>query len=263
MIKRKFGIDWDEPSALNDILCSRFDFRKQNRPGGLPYRLFVPDRNNGMRYPLVIFLHGADAYGDDNVTPLEIHDIGTCFSRDEWQKKHPCYIAAPQIKAGGHWAHPVDDNNVCLMINELCSEFTDIDRERIYIYGYSAGGVGVLGLLKTHPEIFAAAVSICGATNQDNLDNLAEVPLWLAHAEDDEIVRCTYRTGDRSTQVWYGSRDINEYFHNRLANLHYTEYPTGYMKSRYGVNPHCSWVALAEDDNIKEWLFGNKKKEYH
>lgn len=223
----------------------------------MPYRLFVPGTARNVKVPLVVYLHGADAYGDDNETHLELHDIGTVFFREDWQKKHPCFVAAPQIKAGDHWAHPTDNNRVCQIISELIAEYPEIDPDRIYIYGYSAGGVGVLGLLKTHPEIFTAAISICGATNLDGMDNLMSVPLWLIHAADDDIVRCTYRTGVAANSAWYGSRDIYAYFDKKHPDLHYTEYPAGYMKGQYGVNPHCSWVAAGADEEVKNWLFSH------
>ena len=54
-------------------------------------------------------------------------------------------------------------------IKSLRKKYTNIDDQRIYIYGYSAGGVGCFEILKYHPDVFAAAVPICGATGWENL----------------------------------------------------------------------------------------------
>ena len=161
--KRSFGPDWDEPSPGNEELCRKFKYGEKTDQTMSPYRYFVPETDR--KVPLIVYLHGADAFGDDNETHLSMHDIGTVFARESWQQKHPCYILAPQCKAGCHWAYPVHGNKVCMLINDFTVRYPNIDAERIYIYGYSAGGVGIFGLIKAHPELFAGAVPICGATN--------------------------------------------------------------------------------------------------
>ena len=87
--------DWDEPMQDNDAVCEKFIFGEfDNGAVRLPYRLFVPETAK-QKVPLVIFLHGADVTGDDNVIHIAAHDIGTCFARDEMQREHPCFILAP------------------------------------------------------------------------------------------------------------------------------------------------------------------------
>ena len=41
------------------------------------------------------------------------------------------------------------------------------------------------------------------------------------------------------------------------VDLRYTEYPEGYMTGGFGVNPHCSWVAVSDARSlgIWEWMF--------
>ena len=76
--------DWDKAGKDNDRLCLKFD-RAVYRAGGsyLPYRLFKPCVRKDVggsaneKVPLVIYLHGADAAGDDNGLQLSMHDIGT------------------------------------------------------------------------------------------------------------------------------------------------------------------------------------------
>lgn len=255
--------DWDKAGAGNDKLCAKFD-RLTYRAGGsyLPYRLFKPDAPG--KVPLVIYLHGADAAGDDNELQLAMHDIGTFLARDDIQKRHPCFILAPQYGEMRHWSMPDVREGLWNLIEETLDKYKDIDRDRIYIYGYSAGGVGTLRTIKEHPGFFAAAISICGATGSWDIDKLLEIPIWLIHAADDNIVKATYRNSTRGELANLGSHDIYEWYLKARKNadgpvseIRYTEYAPGWMKKTYGVNPHCSWVALsdARSFEIWEWMF--------
>lgn len=137
----------------------------------------------------------------------------------------------------------------------------NIDRNRVYIYGYSAGGVGTLGFLKDSPNFYAGAVSICGATGKNGMENLPHTPLWLVHAADDQIVKASYKDNSTRELAHFGSRDLYEEMrHIPNWDFRYTEYPAGWMQEHYHVNPHCSWVAVSGEHGteIREWLFAQK-----
>ena len=108
----KLPPDWDEPSQENKDLCDKFIYETFDYSGTLPYRLYVPDSSD--KVPIVLYLHGADAYGDDNELQLTMHDIGTIFVRDEWQRQHPCYVLAPQCNVGTRWSNLIMQNRVCM-----------------------------------------------------------------------------------------------------------------------------------------------------
>ena len=252
----KLPKDWDKPSEGNKRLCDKFSYGEYISSGKLVYRLFSPEKQG--LFPLVVYLHGADAFGNDNEEQLTLHDIGTTFARDSWQASHPCFVLAPQCKPGKHWSIKSGGGMVCELIQKLSNEDKRIDISRVYIYGYSAGGIGTLRIIKERPELFAAAVSICGATEGDKLDVLKDIPLWLIHAVDDEIVRSAYKT-NTVRDSFLGSHDIYEILKDTASDIHYTEYEKGYMKEKYGVNPHCTWVPAAEDEEMKQWLFEKRK----
>ena len=251
----KLPFDWDVPSQGNKNLCDKFIYEMFDYSGSLPYRLFMPDSRDAV--PLVVYLHGADAFGNDNNLQLIMHDIGTTFAKDEWQKKHPCYVCAPQCNVGNRWSNLMTQNKICSLIKSLVKRYPNIDVRRIYIYGYSAGGVGCFEILKYHPDIFAAAVPICGATGLENLRELTKTPLWMIHAADDMIVKASYKTDGNTVHL--GSRDIYDELKDIHPDLHYTEYKAGELKERFGINPHCSWVPAGQDEEVKEWLFSRFK----
>ena len=287
--------DWDYPSKDVDAFAAKFSHETITDGNiTLPYRLFVPEsfvtqsgitqdaaseagapdqpaRENGKktppefedspptpaayRIPLVLFLHGADVTGNDNEVHLRGHDIGTMFAREEWQKDHPCVIVAPQYRNGIHWSRPRVMGVVKRLLGELCEAYPMIDPTRIYAYGYSAGGIGLLRMMKTYTELFAGALILCGATNNEELQNLKKTPFWLFHALDDGIVSAYGYSG-----AHLGSKALYEALREEMGDrLRYTEYVENEIQTKYGINPHCAWVPVASDEEAKAWLFQQRR----
>lgn len=269
----KWPEDWDKPSEGNDILCKSFHSSVWKDEDGftLNYRYFTPAKRTHAtggheKYPLVLYLHGADAFGHDNSLQLEMHDIGTMFARKDWQDVHPCYILAPQCAMEQHWSRKDVGDHVQHFVEHFLSSYRDADRSRLYIYGYSAGGLGALNILKRHEGFYAAALPICGATGGDKLLNLLKTPMWMIHAADDRIVKASYGNPGIGSKFYLGSRDIYEVLQENSVphmELLYTEFPEGWLKKFLGVNAHCSWVAVSDPilgKSYRDWLFKQQKK---
>ena len=83
-------------------------------------------------------------------------------------------------------------------VTELLMDFLDqhpeIDRERVYVGGASAGGYMTMNMIIQHPEIFAAAFPTCEYYLDSKITNaqikkLAKKPLWFTYAENDQTVK--------------------------------------------------------------------------
>src|SRR5262249_5923284 len=140
----------------------------------LPYRLMKPEGYDASKkYPLVIFLHGAGERGTDNEKQL-VHGVPQ-FASKENREKYPCFLIAPQCPDKQSWVNvdwsaephtipkePAESAKLVLnLIQSLQKEYS-VDPKRIYITGLSMGGYGTWDLLARKPELFAAAVPICG-----------------------------------------------------------------------------------------------------
>lgn len=252
--------DWDEPAPGNEALCRKFS-REIWRSGNLtlPYRLFCPAKTGEQeKIPLVLYLHGADVVGDDNERHLLLHDIGTVYVRDDWQERHPCAVLAPQYGKMMHWARHDVQEALEALLAAVMGKHPEFDAARVYIYGYSAGGVGTLELLKRLPETFAGAVVICGATYQKDVAELVKTPIWMLHAEDDRIVSPNRSPG--FGVEYLGSTALYEMLSGEMGErLHYTRYRAGELMEKYGLNPHCAWVPAGADENVKYWLFSQRR----
>ena len=251
---------WDRPGRDNAKRAARFCYESFEAEGmKLEYRHFVP-QGGGEKLPLVLFLHGADAMGNDNDSQLSLHDIGTVFAAEKWQAAHPCHILAPQYPKGNHWAKEKMLAWLEALLDEKIRE-ENCDPARIYLYGYSAGAIGILELIRRRPVFYAAAIPICGATEDRDLERLTDTPLWFFHAEDDTIVFSGESVSPLSHKLLLGSAALDE----RLKALggreiRLTLYPLGRMGTKYHLHTHCSWVPAGKDEEAKRWLFSRTRE---
>ncbi len=168
----------------------------------MPYRLFRPAATG--KLPLVIYLHGSGGQGTDNLKQL---GLGNIFGTRVWllpqnQRKHPCYVLAPQTDRGWVRYDPSKlDRGVYEMVpgkgqgvgmalaimDELRQEFS-IDERRVYVMGQSMGGAGTWNMIASRPQFFAAAVTCCGSISKDDGTASIETPVWNFHGEADATV---------------------------------------------------------------------------
>ncbi len=217
----------------------------------LPYRLLKPERiEAGAKYPLVVFLHGAGERGYDNDAQL-IHGVRE-FATPEQRKKYPCFLIAPQCPNGKRWVEvdwsskshrlpkePSEPLRLTLELVESLATELPIDAKRVYITGLSMGGYGVWDALVRKPELFAAAVSVCGGGDIETAERIKDIPVWLFHGDQDGAVPVSR------------SRDMVAALRKAGAHPKYTEYP--------GVG-HNSWDAAYKDNDMHAWLFAQKRK---
>jgi predicted peptidase len=200
----------------------------------LRYRLLKPENYDPKKnYPLVVFLHGAGERGEDNEKQL-VHGVPE-FAKGENRKKYPCFLIAPQCPAGKRWSDV--DPLVLGLIAALPKDYS-IDPKRIYLTGLSLGGFGTWDLLARRPDLFAAAVPICGGGNAKQAAKFAKIPIWVFHGAKDPAVKVSR------------SRDMVKALEEAGGHPKYTEYPD---------QGHASWVPAYRDPEMMKWLFAQKR----
>lgn len=224
------------------------------------YMLYTPrERKKGEAYPLVIYLHGAGERGSEARAALA-NSGGTTFAEPEWQVEHPCYVFAPQCAEEAFWTMECYEKLLVKAITSLLEVYV-IDRNRIYITGLSMGGMGTWNMIAKRPELFAAAMPICGAADPAEMKRAKDVPVWAFHAADDPVVPAfgSMMIGEKRL---YGTRQIvallRECGNRKVC---YTEYPEGHMLQVCGIGAHASWIPAYEDRKAKEWLFSHSLKD--
>ena len=228
-----------------------------NQRDTLRYRIMYPDDFDAQKtYPLLLFLHGAGTRGDDNERQL-IHGA-KLFADATNRVKYPAIVLFPQCPADSHWAQVEVDRSVLprtfdfnydgglrkplqltLDLVEQLSNQPYIDQARIYWIGLSMGGSGTFQAIHSRPDLFAAAVPICGAAEVEAYGtDHAQVPFWIFHGDADNVVAVRH-----SREMWQKLLALNAY-------VSYTEYA--------GVG-HGSWNNAFIEPNLLNWIFRQQK----
>lgn len=243
------------------------DFKKltyKDQSGNtMNYRLFEPKTEKDKKYPLVLFLHGSGERGSDN----EMHMLGNegalVWADPEQREKNPAYVLAPQAPAADeltmYWTEEPNYTTMFNLLNETIEKY-NIDENRIYVVGMSNGGIGTWNIIEKNPDLFAAAVPICGIGDINGLDlesgytpikdysaykNIKDMPIWIFHAEDDPLADVRYsRDAEKAIKELGGT------------SVKYTEYPEGTVMPM----GHFSWVPALQDKEMIDWLFSQSKE---
>jgi predicted peptidase len=209
----------------------------------MPYRLFVPPSyNDERRYPLVLWLHGAGGAGKNNIAQISADQIsGTrTWTRPQNQTKYPAFVLVPQNP--GNWVNSLDELSpemllVLGIIDSVQAEFK-IDAGRIYVAGQSDGGYGTWNLITQRPDIFAAAIPLCGGGDPRSAGRLSKMPLWVFHGRRDDVIPVSE------------SRKMIAAIQKAGGRPRYTEY------SRVG---HDVWKPAFAEPELVAWLFAQRK----
>lgn len=146
------------------------------------YLIYLPKNYNRQSWPLIVFLHGAGERGNDS-TVLRGKGPFTLVHRGN---EPSAIIAAAQCLP----SCDLRPDEVARFIEHVASTYR-VDRERIYLVGYSMGGYGTWRTAAAHSELFAAIVPIAGGGDPHDVEALTRLPIWAFHGAKDDVVPVT------------------------------------------------------------------------
>ena len=238
---------------------------------GVNYQYFKPvNKDDGKKHPLIIWFHGngEGGYKDyrNNVSQKLANRGAVAFAEDKTQKIFGgAYVVAPQ--ADDTWYNNYTKGyikSVKAMIDEFASE-NNVDKNRIYVFGASAGGYMSFRMMIEYPNYFAAfstsaaaldkaATSGGVATTTQDLMKIRNKPLWMVHAKNDPTISYE-NTSKRVYDVLSKYRAILSSYPN--VKIDGTEY-----------NGHWSWIYSLRNmpvndkgEHLFEWMAKQRLKK--
>ena len=175
----------------SDFKAGKFD----NGKVAVNYRFLKPKTiKQNKKYPLILVFHGSGAIGTNNTSQMGV--LSKMWLLPENREKYPVYVLSPQFPVRSSNYHLDETRNVkaseanehldlvlksidSLIINE------NIDRDRIYVMGFSMGGATTSNAISKRPDLFAAAINISGISQFDKIDKLLRLPIWIIHGSLD------------------------------------------------------------------------------
>lgn len=233
-------------NSLNTDVYVKKTFTKENIQ--IPYRLLKPKNNsNNQKYPLVITFHNSSRIGNDNENQLE--PFAKIWLRPEIYNKYQCYVIAPQFsKRSSNYEKNIDGIQISKpskdvfalleLIKKVEKEYPNIDKNRVYLIGYSMGASTAQNLLNIAPNKFSATVSVAAIPDFSNLKKLSKKNIWLIHGEKDD------------ENPYMGSLELfNKLFLNK--NLIFTTFSN--------LNHNNIVIPFLKTEEIPKWLFEKHK----
>ena len=225
---------------------------------------------------LVLSFHGKGREGDGktDLTKLTENGPGKLISAG---RDFPAIILCPQATI---W---YDVAQVDRFLTWARRQYR-IDDRRIYLVGYSAGGSQVWNYAHAHPDVPAAIIPICGASDPENPKavkdpgRLAAIPVWAFHCFDDETVnrRNTIRWmngiaragGQTCPDIMDGYPGVSAGPSSAQQVGQGWRWTTGitpgatrpaHSFTLYAAGGHDAWTRTYANDAVWDWLFAQHR----
>lgn len=233
---------------------------------GLPdlyYHLYIPDSYDGSKgYALYIVLPGHGAYYYDG--DKSAYNITKEFYAEEAKSYNDeMIIVAPQLEDYDEEMDiPEDEYTIhkpqVIRLTEYLLSTYNINRNRVYISGYSRGGEVMSLVVTDRPELYTAAVHMSSIWRGDpSVVAREHFPVYFVIGESDEAygsepVRKTY---EEIASV-YEQEELNV---NEIENLLVLDIKDwDYFTSQGYDNQHLGADLYAYDKTIMGWLLNHK-----
>jgi predicted peptidase len=178
----------------------------------------------------MLYLHGSNRRGTDNQSQIADLYENIKGLPDNWQ----FIVVFPQCRENTFWAGPMMEQSLAAL-DQTVKEFGG-NEDRLFIAGYSMGGFGVWQSAITHPDKFAALVSVAGGvepvgevSDEDKAllssqvtaaasapdtqraygEALRSLPVWVVHGSKDESVPVTESRKLVEALKAAGNADVN------------------------------------------------------
>ncbi len=206
-------------------------------PSSLNYLLFMPSNTAAQeqgKFPLILSLHGIGERGNDL---LRLKRDGLA-KRLDGDAAFPFIVISPQCPLSTEWYYDRTDTLLIKLLDEAVARYP-IDTKRIYLTGYSMGGIGTWDLAMRNPQRFAALLPIAArAEGGLNICVLKDVPAWAFHGAKDDVVDL------------FKAESLINTLRNCSGNVQFTVYPDA---------GHDAWTRTYNNAEVYTWLLRQRR----
>ena len=210
---------------------------EDGKPVEFRYRLMRPATiEPGVKYPLVLFLHGAGERGTD-VQKVAVHGPPKLVKEG---RDFPFILASPQCPEGQVW----DTDALIGLVDTLQAQLA-VDAKRTYVTGLSMGGYGTWALASKYPDRFAAVAPVCGGGERirallpSQREALQTLGVWAFHGGKDNVVAPSE-----------SERMVDAFKKAGVTDIQLTVYPE---------DGHDSWTHAYAEPTFYDWLLKHSR----
>lgn len=172
------------------------------------------------------------------------------------REQFPCYVIAPQCPTDCFWAYPAwtpsflpwlmpadpqapPAYEALMQLIDAALQLPQVDPDRIYVMGLSMGAMCTYDLCCRRPDLFAAAVPMCGTIYPDRLRHIKNIAFSIYHGDADPTVPVE------------GSREAYRVLRENGVEVRLREFPG---------QGHACWNPAFCEPDFMSWLFAHKKQ---
>ena len=236
------------PISASEFVKPTFTKTKDSSTG-LEYYYYKPSTAAPADgYPILLWLHGTNQSGD----PFTSLNFWWSHNADILRN---AVIIAP-LWTGGLYQLSLDkywstSGNAVTLVKKIVSNSTygKIDANRVYIAGYSAGGIGTFREVAKNDGYFAAAAPFAGSAKSATMNDstLKTTPMWAWHGSNDTTVDYN---ANGALLLGYASKAI----YNKIGSSSLMRFTT----INGAVHAGAPYSA-SKDRRLWSWMFQQKK----
>ena len=150
------------------------------------------------KYPLIIFNHGNGVNAsprsttDPEAALAAVVDNGgpiTMIKNNKWDENLPFIVLTPHFG----FVDGIDNVFRFNAFVDYALHTYNVDKDKVYMTGWSQGGLASYDYAVKHPEKIAAIISVSGGYPYGSqvpnyLCGIETIPMWLFHGNNDEVV---------------------------------------------------------------------------
>jgi len=181
--------------------------------------------------PLYVYLHGAGARATE-VEPGKVEPLGKRITAEDRYDDTPCVVLVPLCAPDVFWGSQVKqlEGLIDQVVNSL-----PIDRDRIYLAGYSMGARGVGSLIESRPSHYAVAAFADGEAKPEWAEKVTSA-VWL------------WFSGERNMD---GAQKTADAFEAAGKTVHLELFPD--------LTHNQIGYQMAQDEELYGWIFEQRR----